>query len=136
MVNYNSDPPEKTTWTIKMMPAQARREVTTYAMRHGLSVAETMVEAISLLIERERGTDIIPPERANLPAFVGKPEGMTEANPVSTPAELAEFLTVVDAFRQAKEAGVPREAMTELRRRMALALGYERRQPPARELTV
>jgi hypothetical protein len=60
MANYNSDPQGKTTWTIKAMPAAARREVTAYAMRHGMSVAETMAEAVRLLIEREHGTSIIP----------------------------------------------------------------------------
>jgi hypothetical protein len=136
MVNYNADPQGKTTWTIKAMPAQARRDVTAYAMRHGMSVAETMAEAVRLLIEREHGTSIIP--EAGIPD--GKPAA-DQSLPAVGLASIPGLNMAVELVSLAGQTGITKENRNRANRlagiilQDALAAAVpQRRSQPNREL--
>lgn len=122
-------------WTIKGMLLESRRLVTAYAARHDVSVATAMAEAIGLLIERERGTELLPP-KANGSDDLGKPDGIPPANlanrqprrPQPTKLERLRDLAAIakDLGDSEVNAGVARLAIA------AINGEERRRKPPGR----
>ena len=112
-----SDAEERAPWTVKGMRMQPRRQLTDYAMRHDMTVADAVAAAAHMLIERERGVEVIPP---------GSPAA-DRANPASWERWAA-------AHKAAKEAGMPRDFMVSLRQQAAGELHVTRQKPPARRI--
>lgn len=81
-------------FTAKKFAVADRERLTAYARRHSCTVSEALSVAIGLLIERERGTSLLPPDSAESPATPAVLERPKNVNGSATLAEMREAIEI------------------------------------------